>query len=646
MKRLLLFILPLVSVLAGCKYDDTEVWDEIRAQNAKISALENSVSSINSNIGSLQSLVSAIQKNVSVTAVNKTESGYLISFSDGNTARITNGDDGKDGKDGKDGIDGKDGKDGKDGIDGKDGKDGETPQIGVKADADGNYYWTVNGKWLLDASGKKISTSHTPKVKIEDDQWMITYDDGTTWEKVEGQGPSATCVFETVSTDGNNALFTLSDGTVIKVPLTDSVQKLQLVFNETVFAKMRNGELLSTAYRITAPDGAKVALETFESDGWTVTIRPTDDRTGRISIKAPAKVTPSKILFLLTDDKGGSFVKIITIGLNESAKPTIQTEYSIDYQGGELIIPLVSSTAEIGEGGEWLNIVSVGDMVVLKVAANQTYDRREGKVTLEDGTVISVVQVTKDALILSKTVINIDGRRQKLAFVVNSNVLVTSNITEGSDWLSITPKTRGLSEKVFTFTAKRNNTDAERTAKVVFSGSGLSGTCTVNQAIYDGDPAMDVTEAIATDEGEAVELKTSQIVGWSTDGYVIADGGSYIFVNDAANAPKSMDHLGDSVRVSATITTLNGLPALGSVSDFTTTSTNNSFNFATKDITSKIDSYSSEIPTAVKVTGDLVIDDSGNHSLIVKGAKKKVNIYKPVAAANFATGYNLTLTGF
>lgn len=46
------------------------------------------------------------------------------------------------GIDGKDGENGKDGADGKDGQDGEDGKDGDTyvPVIGVRQDADGNYY--------------------------------------------------------------------------------------------------------------------------------------------------------------------------------------------------------------------------------------------------------------------------------------------------------------------------------------------------------------------------------------------------------------------------------------------------------------------------------------------------------------------------
>ena len=624
MKKLLLLLLPLACMLAGCKYDDTSLWDEVNAQKAKIASLESTVASMNSNIGSLQSLINAVQSKVTINAVTKTEDGYLIAFSDGNTARINNG---------KNGTDGKDGQDGQDGV---------TPVIGAKADTDGNFYWTVNGAWLLDAEGKKVSTSNTPQVKIEDDQWMVSYDNGASWTKVEGQGASATCVFEKVTTDPNNAIFTLGDGTVITVPLTNAAQKLQLIFDEKVFASMRNGELLSTAYTITAPEGAKVDLETFESDGWTVKFYENDSRTGRISIKAPEKVNPTKILFLLTDDKGGSFIKIINISLNESGKPVVQTEYTSDFQGGNITIPIISSTAE--SDADWIKIVSVGDQVVVSVDKNESYDRRSGKVTLEDGTVVTITQVTEDALILSKEVVNIDGRRQLVAFVVNSNIIVKANVTEGSDWLSVSPATRGLTEKIFTFTAKRNKTEAERTATVEFSGNDITKTCTINQAVFEGDPSMDVAEAAASDEGEEIELKTSLMVAVTTDGYVVSGGGSYIFVQDASNAPQ---WAGDSVKFNATATKFNGLPALGSVSGYTTTSEKNTVKVSGTDITKKINTYSTGVPTAVKVTGDLTLDNSGNYNLIVKGATKKVIVYKPANYTGLASyvGYNINLTG-
>lgn len=622
MKKTLLLLFSLVLALTGCKYDDSSLWEEINAQKAKITALEGTVSAMNSNLGTLQSLVSSVQGQVTVNAVTKNDDGYTIYFSDGKTAKIK---------------------------DGSDGEDGKTPQIGAKADSDGNYYWTVNGSWLLDSQGAKVSTSNTPKVKIENDQWMVSYDNGANWTKIEGQGASAS-MFKDVETNDSDAIFTLYDGTVITVPLTGAAPKLQLVFDESVFAKMRDGELLSTAYNIIAPEGAKVSIETFESTGWTVTFHETSDRAGRVSIKAPAKVTDAKILFLLTDDKGGSFVKIINIGLNESAKPTVKTSYEVDYTGGEIVIPIASSTVTIGDTGEnWMEVVSVGDEVVLKLSENDSYDWRTARVTLEDGTVITITQLTKDALFLTKSDIQIDGRRQIVPVVVNTNITGLSvTVTEGSDWLSATPSTRALSQKIYNFTAKRNTSETERTAKVEISGKNLKVACTITQSVFEGDPSMDVTEASAAEEGEEVELKPSIIVAGTTDGYVVSDGSSYLFVTDPNHAPQ---WAGDSVKFSSTATSFNSMPALESVQGYTVTKEKNSILShlsSAKDITSSISSYSSGVPTVIKVTGDFYVDNSGSYYLIVKGSGKRVDIYKPAsytAINENLTNHNVTITG-
>ena len=606
MKKTLLILLSFALALVGCKYDDSSLWEEVNAQKAKLATLESTVSSMNSNIGTLQSLVTSLQNKLTVNSVSKTDDGYTIAFSDGTSAKIQNG------------------------------ADGETPLIGAKADSDGNYYWTVNGQWLLDATGAKVSTSNTPKLKIEEDQWMVSYDNGSTWTKIEGQSAYASGIFKTVDTTDTDAVFTLNDGTVITVPLTGTAKKLQLVFDETVFAQMRNGELLSTAYQIVAPDGAKVDFETFESDGWTVTLRPTDEKSGRISIKAPAKVTPTKVLFLLTDDQGGSFIKIINIGLNESEKPIVKTSYEVSYTGGELVIPIMSSTATIGDyGNNWMELIEVGDQVVLKLAENESYDWRTARVTLEDGTVVTITQLTKDALFLTKDVIKIDGRRQIVAVPVNTNITgITTTIKEGSEWLSATPSTRALSQKIYSFTAKRNTTEEERTAKVEFSGKGITQTCSIIQSVFEGDPSMDVTEAAAAEEGEEVELKESLVVSVTKDGYVVTDGSSYLFVKDASNlsAFSTASFPGDYVKFKATATSLNGMPALGSVQDFEVTKTGGTFKISGPEFTS---SFSSNVPAAVTINGAaLTKDKSGNYNLAVQGYPKKLVIYNPASYAS------------
>jgi hypothetical protein len=77
---------------------------------------------------------------------------------------------GEDGKDGVNGTDGKDGADGKDGVNGTDGKDGQDGKDGV----DG-----TDGK-----DGADGKDAITPQLKIENDYWYISYDNGATWTKL------------------------------------------------------------------------------------------------------------------------------------------------------------------------------------------------------------------------------------------------------------------------------------------------------------------------------------------------------------------------------------------------------------------------------------------------------------------------------
>ena len=188
----------LAALTGGC-YDDSYILDQLNQHELRIQALEKLCSEMNTNISSLQTIVTAISNNDFVTSItpvveNGAEVGYTITFSKSGPVTIYHG------KNGKDGADGKDGKDGKDGT------DGSTPVISVKQDADGHWYWTLDGEWLLDDNGDKVRASAidgadgengangangangkdgiTPKLKIQNDYWYISYDNGTSWKRL------------------------------------------------------------------------------------------------------------------------------------------------------------------------------------------------------------------------------------------------------------------------------------------------------------------------------------------------------------------------------------------------------------------------------------------------------------------------------
>ena len=236
MKKLLAFAaLFAVVALTSCKYDDDDLWNSVHGLENRVAKLEELCKQMNTNIASLQTIVTALQNNVYVTGTTPfmqdgKEIGYTITFSKGNPITIYHG------------------KDGQNGEDGEDGEDGTTPTIGVKKDTDGVYYWTLNGEFIVVDGGKiqaegKDGTNGTngttPQFKIENDYWFVSYDNGANWTqlgKATGEdGVGSDSMFSGVDyeTSTDYVIFTLSNGTQIKLPTWSAFEALQRLCNET-----------------------------------------------------------------------------------------------------------------------------------------------------------------------------------------------------------------------------------------------------------------------------------------------------------------------------------------------------------------------------------------------------------------------------
>ena len=227
MKKLLAFAaLFAVVALTSCKYDDDDLWNSVHGLENRVAKLEELCKQMNTNISSLQTIVTALQNNVYVTGTTPLmkdgkEIGYTITFSKGNPITIYHG------------------------KDGQDGEDGTTPTIGVKKNTDGVYYWTLNGEFIvvdggkIQAEGKDGTNGTTPQFKIENDYWFVSYDNGANWTqlgKATGEdGVGGDSMFSGVDyeTSTDYVIFTLSNGTQIKLPTWSAFEALQRLCNET-----------------------------------------------------------------------------------------------------------------------------------------------------------------------------------------------------------------------------------------------------------------------------------------------------------------------------------------------------------------------------------------------------------------------------
>ena len=266
------------AAMAVSCYDDSHIMETLQEHEQKLDELYAICNAINEDIESLSVIVEAVSNADYITAIEPIQEAgkdvaYKITFAKYGTITIHVGADGKDGADGADGKDGADGAPGEkgekgdagaDGEDGADGKDGVTPVIGVALyDADGIYYWTINGEWLLDEAGNKIKAvgedgkdgqdaqngtdgkdGVTPKLKVEEGYWWVSYDGGESWNKLdkavaEGEPSDATCLFADVYQQDGMVHFVLADGQTYSVPMAADEEGVKSYYMDEI-AKTRS----------------------------------------------------------------------------------------------------------------------------------------------------------------------------------------------------------------------------------------------------------------------------------------------------------------------------------------------------------------------------------------------------------------------
>ena len=145
------------TVFTSCRddYDDTALWDTVNNHEQRLAALEEWQNETNHNIQSLYTLINTTDYITSVTPLVEggVEVGYTITFLHSDPITIYHG---KKGDKGDKGEQGDKGDQGEQGVAGQDGADGHTPQIGLTQEADGNWYWTMDGQLMLDPQGNPI----------------------------------------------------------------------------------------------------------------------------------------------------------------------------------------------------------------------------------------------------------------------------------------------------------------------------------------------------------------------------------------------------------------------------------------------------------------------------------------------------------
>ena len=393
MKRFLsilsLVILGLVST--SC-YDDTEIREAIDDLDGRVQTLETLCTELNTNLTALSTLVQALQKGDYVVSVSPLiedgeEVGYRIIFKESGVVDLYHG---KDGADGADGEDGKDGENGKDGLNGADGKDGLTPVLGTKQDTDGAYYWTIDGEWVLDGEGNKIpliTPGATPQLKIEDETWYVSYDDGKTWEEL---GAAVSVGIKDIKEENGELVITMADGTSIAVPLGSP---MKVVLGECDATALQYGADLEIPYAIEGVEGDVVVFLLKEGSAFEAELVEESALAGKVVVKqlaADTKEAKGKVGIFASAEDGTTVSQAVrlTSGVFYSVEGNKEA-YEVEAAGGQVQFTVATNTSfEVKTDAEWISYLqtkAVEEKVLsFEVAANEG-DAREAGVELVSG---------------------------------------------------------------------------------------------------------------------------------------------------------------------------------------------------------------------------------------------------------------------
>ena len=393
MKRFLSILSLVVFGFASMScYDDSELWETVEDLDGRVQTLEDLCTKLNTNLTALSTLVQSMEKGDYVVSVSplkegSVEVGYRIVFKENGVVDIYHGQDGADGKDGQDGTDGKDGQNG---TDGENGADGKTPEFGPKKDADELYYWAVDGEFVMDAEGKKIplvTVGATPQLKIEDETWFVSYDDGNEWEEL---GAAVSVGIKEIEEVDGELVITMADGSQIAVPLGSP---MKVVLGEFDAATLQYGNDLVIPYTIEGVEGEAVVFLLKEGEGFAVELVEETATSGKVTVsQQEAAETEKKLkvgIFAVGEDGTtvSQAVRLVS-GVFYSVEGNKET-YDVEAAGGKVEFTVATNAAfEVKTGAEWITYAqtkAVEEKVLsFDVAANEG-EAREAAVEIVSG---------------------------------------------------------------------------------------------------------------------------------------------------------------------------------------------------------------------------------------------------------------------
>ncbi len=398
MKNLTFLRCILVAIVAfafaSCENDSRE--DELQAGLNGLEKRMEVLETLQDQITAIQQLLEAADRNHITSIEDVTDAtgrtGFKINFKDSDPITIYNGVNGVDGVDGDD-----------------------APTISVKKDADNLFYWTLNGEFLevdgkkVLAEGKNGTNAITPKLKIENNTWMVSYDNGATYKPVEG-ATTGGAVSSAVSYEdkGSHYEFTINGSSINipkYIPLTIAFTYGDVTGNSFVAGSSNGGDSYEISYEVSGmyPEQIPV-IEVIGKDGYTASV---DAAAKKITITAPTPWKAGIVLVFVSDGDqrtimrtisfrqdgtGGTAIEIADGDANQTLEAdatSVTLKYNTDIKDENLVVTIGYTGTATG----WLtqnavNAITRAELVAktltFTVQPNTSTEDRTATVTISD----------------------------------------------------------------------------------------------------------------------------------------------------------------------------------------------------------------------------------------------------------------------
>lgn len=230
------------------------------------------------------------------------------------------------------------------------------------------------------------------------------------------------------------------------------------------------------------------------ADSWC-SVNPTSGAAGdaKVTVTTKANDTPDDRTASIIIKTGTASRAINVSQKQKDALTVTASKFEVGSEGGEVTIEVkanIDFEYEIeGSAQEWISYQTTRALktssLVFNVTANESTEKREGKIVIRSGElneVINVYQSAKPTIVISQNEYILSHVGETITVEVASNVDVSVEMPSGVDWIS-EDITRSLSTNTYRFNVLPNNYNGQREADIKFTNkaNGLCETVKVVQ---------------------------------------------------------------------------------------------------------------------------------------------------------------------